>query len=736
MDTELLTKLPQPIAPAATADTAALPGESVVLRQALSDQHLWCAWERVRDNQGCAGADGQSLQAFGGEVLHQLQVLKAEVLSSRYAPRPLKRVEIPKRQGGTRTLAIPTVRDRVLQCAVALVLNPLLDAAFDDASFGYRPGRSVQQALARVIDGRDQSLQTVVDADIESFFDQIDHGLLLAQLSTHLNDTALSNLISLWLSAVLHTPGEPACLLTRGVPQGSPLSPLLANLYLDPFDQCLRQAGLRLVRYADDFVVMCTSVAQAQHALGQVRESLSALKLRLNADKTRVTTFAAGFIFLGVRFHHNLVEPVEPTAGPWLVPDTHADLYKQAHQRTEADGGDQAPDGGGSGQRTGVAARGPSEEGASAVLHTLDTAMDADDERIPAQDSGVKLAPTPAALLQSLYVSQPGCWLTLEHDRVVVSRKHAVLASVPLGQLDQMAVMDNAMVSTALLRRCAERGVSVALGGRGPELLTLDRGRWADQQLLRAQWQAQDDAAIQLMLARRLVAGKLHNSRVLLRRFGRRDDSPDKQAQLLAHQHAITHLENRLEVANDLSTVRGLEGAAARRYFDGMRILLPEGTHFPARQKHPPRDPFNLCLSLGYAVLANNLHTLIRLEGLNPHLGHLHRAAPGSVALVSDLMEEFRAPVADAVVLTLWRQGTLSEADVEWQAPGSDPPCRLQASARRTFIDALEHKLQSQMLHPVWKKSMDLRRAMQAQVRHYIRVLLRVDRVYRPFLLR
>lgn len=708
-----------------------------MLQEALGDQQLWCAWERVRDNLGCAGTDGQSFQAFGSQVLHHVQTLKADVLAGRYAPRPLKLVHIPKRHGGTRTLAIPAVRDRVLQSAVASVLGPKLDAGFDDASFGYRPGRSVQQALARVLAGRDQGFQTVVDADIESFFDQIDHTLLMGQVDAHLRGDALSGLISLWLSAVLQAPGEPARLLTRGVPQGSPLSPLLANLYLDSFDRVIRQAGLRLVRYADDFVVMCDGATQAHKALGMVRQALCALKLNLNENKSRVAKFADGFVFLGVRFHHNLVEAVDPSASPWLVPDDRTGSVNQRGALKQAgDGGSPSQDGDELDAQPFHTAHGPSEVGASAVLHTLDTALDAGDEFNSAQDDGVKLAPSPAALLQSLYVSQPGCWLTQEHDRVVVSRNHGILASVPLGQLDQIAVMDNAMVSTALLRRCAQRGVSVAVGGRGPEILTLDRGRLADQQLLRAQWQAQDDTALQVMLARRLVAGKLHNSRVVLRRFGRRNDSDEKQAQLAAHQHAITHLENRLDGANDLSTVRGLEGAAARRYFEGMRLLLPEGAHFPARQKQPPRDPVNLCLSLGYAVLAHNLHTLVRLEGLNPHLGHLHRAAPGSVALVSDLMEEFRAPVADAVVLTLWRQGALSETDVDWAPVGDELPCRLQPAARRRFIDALEQKLQSQMLHPVWKKSMDLRRAMQAQVRHYIRVLLRIDRVYQPFKLR
>jgi CRISPR-associated protein Cas1 len=148
-------------------------------------------------------------------------------------------------------------------------------------------------------------------------------------------------------------------------------------------------------------------------------------------------------------------------------------------------------------------------------------------------------------------------------------------------------------------------------------------------------------------------------------------------------------------------------------------------------------------LSLGYTVLAHNLHTLVRQEGLNAHLGHLHSTAPGSMALVSDLMEEFRAPVVDAVVLTLWRQGHLVEADFEWSgsadddtSPGLPRPCYLRPAARRQYLAALEAKFESHLVHPRLERLMDLRRILQAQVRHYLHVLLGREPVYQPFKLR
>lgn len=198
----------------------------------------------------------------------------------------------------------------------------------------------------------------------------------------------------------------------------------------------------------------------------------------------------------------------------------------------------------------------------------------------------------------------------------------------------------------------------------------------------------------------------------------------------------MERLEARLSQAGNLNAVRGLEGQAARHHFEAMRLLLPIGVDFAARTRRPPRDPVNASLSMGYAVLANNLHSLVRLEGLNAHMGHLHATAAGSMALVSDLMEEFRAPVVDAVVLNLWRQGALSDTDFEWSDDPDELPCRLLSPARHRLLRALEDKFESRQLHPGTQRMLDLRRILQAQIRHYLRVLLRREPLYRPFTIR
>lgn len=258
------------------------------LSAALSDAALQAAWERVQANGGSAGADHESLAQFACHWQERLAELQAEVTSHSYAPQPLWLVQIPKRQGGQRTLAVPAVRDRVLQTAVAQLIGPHLDRYFGTDSYGYRPGRSVAQAVARVQAYRNAGLVHVVDADIEHFFDEIDHARLLQLLGEQVADREIVSLVALWLAAVLRAPGRQPRLQTRGVAQGSPLSPLLSNLYLDALDHTLQAAHLAVVRYADDFVVLCPDADAAARALKLVRQTLAEFKLTLNDSKTRL----------------------------------------------------------------------------------------------------------------------------------------------------------------------------------------------------------------------------------------------------------------------------------------------------------------------------------------------------------------------------------------------------------------------------------------------------------------
>ena len=289
----------------------------VSIPHALSDGNLYEAWLKVKENGGCGGVDGETIAQFGRRLFINLDTLRNEVHYGTYRPQPLLRVIIDEAGRKPRPLSIPTVRDRVLQSAVARTLTPVLEAEFEDCSFAYRQGRSVDMAVRRVMRYRDEGYRWVVDADIQSFFDEIDHAQLLTLLRRWVSDAGLLDLVKSWLSMEVRD-GDAIYRLRKGVPQGSPISPLLSNLYLDRLDEALTENGLRLVRYADDFLVLCKDETRAQQALELTEEVLAALKLRINEAKTRIVDFERGFRFLGVQFVRSLV--MKTKSGDEVVP--------------------------------------------------------------------------------------------------------------------------------------------------------------------------------------------------------------------------------------------------------------------------------------------------------------------------------------------------------------------------------------------------------------------------------
>ena len=275
-----------------------------LLKQATTLHNLSRAWEEVAENKGIPGVDHISIKRWARTREARLHKLAAEVRRGRYKPHKLRRRWIPKKnRREKRELRIPTVTDRVLQRAVLQVLYPIFEPQFYDGSFGYRPGRGLDDAVQRIIVLRVNEYNHVLDADIDDYFNQVDHALLLEFLRQDLPDQSLMGLIRAWLSVSRPKSGEP-----RGIPMGSPLSPLLANIYLHRLDQRVDAFGYPFVRYADDFLVFAESRAQARRAYRLVDEKLAELHLRYEPAKTRLTTFDDGFTFVGVWFQGDSYE--------------------------------------------------------------------------------------------------------------------------------------------------------------------------------------------------------------------------------------------------------------------------------------------------------------------------------------------------------------------------------------------------------------------------------------------
>jgi RNA-directed DNA polymerase len=267
-------------------------------------QTLENGWQDLRRNRGGAGVDGQSIERFAAKEEQYLQELEASLRSGAYRPAPVKRVEIPKGNGKKRPLGIPTVKDRIVQSAIKRVIEPIFEKVFEPTSYGFRPNRSCKDALREVDQLLKQGNSTVVDADIEDFFGSISHERMMEKREDHISDGKLLKLLEMYLKQEAIdglSKWTPLC----GTPQGAVISPLLANLSLHELDVKMREGGYRMVRYADDFVVMCRSEAEAKQALEEVRSWMSEHGLRLQAEKTRISDSrqkGQGFEFLGYRF--------------------------------------------------------------------------------------------------------------------------------------------------------------------------------------------------------------------------------------------------------------------------------------------------------------------------------------------------------------------------------------------------------------------------------------------------
>jgi RNA-directed DNA polymerase len=273
----------------------------VQIDQIASLDRLLEAWRKVKANHGSAGVDGVTIQAYERNLRANLEQLAEALKHGRYHPQPVKRIYVPKPSGGARPLAILAVEDRIVQRALYDLIAPRFERQFLDCSFGFREGRSTQDAVRRIVELRQRGLRWVVDGDIKNCFEAIDHARLMRMIHAEVRDTGILRLIEAWLKARVLNELERRD-LSVGTFQGGVLSPLLANIYLHTFDVALTQARYDLVRYADDWLILCSSQRNAQAALSAAIRALDELQLAINPYKTRVVNFDQGFKFVGTFF--------------------------------------------------------------------------------------------------------------------------------------------------------------------------------------------------------------------------------------------------------------------------------------------------------------------------------------------------------------------------------------------------------------------------------------------------
>ena len=268
------------------------------------------AFRAVKRNRGAAGVDKVSIKMFEDNLEQNLLCLMEQLKDGSLRPQPLRRVYIDKGGGKVRPLGIPAVRDRVAQEVLRQLLSPLFERIFHDDSYGFRPGRDCHKAVKRVLELWRQGHSHVLDADIQGFFDNIPHQVIMSGLSAEVADGNILRLVERFLKAgvMAGVMEDGKFLPTRvGTPQGGVISPLLANIALNSLDWHIHEAGFRMVRYADDFVILCRTEAKAREAHDLVQRHLTGIGLSLSAEKTKITRFREGFQFLGFRINSRSV---------------------------------------------------------------------------------------------------------------------------------------------------------------------------------------------------------------------------------------------------------------------------------------------------------------------------------------------------------------------------------------------------------------------------------------------
>lgn len=632
------------------------------------------AWAKVRSNGGCAGGDGVSIDMFQPRAAKELILLSSAIRGGRYRPGPYRLLRIEKKNGGTRPLAIPSIIDRVAQTACAAVLGQTLDRTFADGSFGYRPGRGVDDAVQAITQWRKRGYEWVVEADIVRCFERIPHEPLLERLAETLGEgrgvAAMIDLIAMWIDQAgdaLETPGI-------GLAQGSPLSPLLANLWLDGLDDALEKPGLRVVRYADDFVILCKTEERARQALDLAGDILADHALELASRKTRVVDFDRGFEFLGHLFVRSFaLKQVSDSAGDVL------------------------------GTLQSVAVEDAAKQSASARAQHEDI-----DQRERGFDPGVR----------TLYLHTPDRQLGIINQsfsvRDISTADEKLLLSVPHQRIDRIELASGVHADTEALRHALATGTDVAfVDGHGMTLGALVSTVPAvPARLHLAQAQSALDPERAGDLAKRLVEGRLRTQRAVLKRFNRgRKLAPVNEA-----ARAIGTLLRKLPRLSQVPQIMGIEGASAAIYWPALaRIAEIDDVEQPFIRDRPANDPLDACFSYVAALLARDVRVAVLRAGLHPGFGVLHTAQDHREACVYDLMEPFRAPLAEAVVLSEINNRRIGEADFAPMEGG----IRIRSAARRGLVRAYEAAASRLTASPYAKRRRRWRALIEDSARAY-----------------
>ena len=762
---------------------AIAPKNADLYRQLCDKDALYAGWFRVKGhNRHSQGADGISIEQFGATLDVELDQLAQELAEGRYRCRPLRATRLPKPDGDFRVIKVACVRDRVVQAACLQLIEPLFDARFSRASFAYRPGRGAHHAVAVARSAIRTGKHWVVTADIRKCFDTIDHEILLRLVGDVIGDRDLVQLIRSWLVADVIDfmdviPSE------LGVPQGEAISPLLANIYLDQLDREFERGGTSFVRYADDYLVLCATEAEAQAALRLMGEFLrGVLRMALKPAKTqycRVTDDVdKGVVFLGFQIGLSDVRiPAEKTARVIQAFDerldaiaspasTPMDVYNAIRGLNARVRGfrnyfliDHAP-----GIQSQLLEMDAAVEALAAQRFAgnpgIDVAWESRERFRPDVDMAVRQSRTAAevAILTGAYpqerlsyqalppgreesgaapeqatepglvvpgstgaknmgpvgdpdvlvidgrlhVMTSGCFVTVNADDLVVRKRKLEIFRMAISGLN-MAYLEGKGIalSADLTMRLCENYVPVVftplvgIPAAIAQPVQTTRSNVRQQQVLR-----RNDPDI-LKVGLKMLAAKVANQASVLKYFARYRKRTDQAiyGDLTKCADDIREISETLDgfdpgAMGARPSAMGHEGRAAAKYWTSFARLVPSELAFPGRHTRLATDPINSAVNYVYGMLYGEVWRAVIRGGLDPYFGIIHGTERDQGSLVFDLIEEYRAPFGDRLVLGMLGRGF----DLELDKDG-----RLRAACRHKLVHAF-HKLWHRMVR--WRGKM------------------------------
>jgi group II intron reverse transcriptase/maturase/CRISPR-associated endonuclease Cas1 len=640
------------------ADSALAPSRSLLAR-AASRPALAAALAHVLEHaEDIPEPLRETLEGDADDVLERLS---DRLLHGTYTPPALHGFIGAKRGGGVRPLVVPPIEDRIAQRAAAMTLGESVDAILEDCSYAYRKGFSRAGAARAIARAYDEGYRYVLDADIASFFDAVDWDLLGAKLDALFPFEPLIGLVKQWVESPVVFDGR-RIVRARGLPQGSPLAPLLANLFLDEFDENLLGRDYRLVRYADDFVVLCRNVDDALAAREEARASLTRLGLSYNEDKTAVRSIDDGFTYLGYLFCRSaIVDGADrASANDVDVGELKADQIPPFSWLA------QVPF-----ERIRDVAR-PGGKGARAV----------DAKAVASIRPLAPLAASGLPEARALYLLVPGMRVELHHERLVVVNG-AETIEVPLSLVSHVVCNRAVHITVPLVIALSELGKPVFFCHRDGSIAATVTPEPPEWTLWMQQAELLRDEEACAAFAREIITAKLHNTATLAMRLHL--EGREETAGLLRQ------LERETVNKTTLDALRGLEGKGAAAWFAALRQTLDEEWGFRGRKRTPPPDPVNAMLSLAYTILYHHASASLVAAGLNPRLGLFHHGRGAHDALASDLVEELRH-LADAFVLGIIRHREIQPGDF-LSTPEGRWPCLMADPARRMFVRRFEERM-------------------------------------------